>query len=267
MPSPLVQQPVVAVSIDHVDPSSLIEATYLDVACNVNISDAVNTGVSIDIVWSRNGGSSLTNNSDYTISPLVMIGSHMYISTLRIESLSLTRDNGAMYSCTVSVLSSPVSSYITGNKNNNNITLNVAGILLNCKCTNTNIVINSFIIDLTGEHVIVDILFPTTPTAGDQFTMTCNISIPERLVHDLTRLVVIWSYDLAREQRVEVINNDTTIRNVTKFGNHILSILTLNPVKTSDGRRYYCSVIFNDLYISDHTLRDLSVQSKLFIWN
>ena len=113
--------------------------------------------------------------------------------------------------------------------------------------------------------MIVDILFPTTPTAGDQFTMTCNISIPERLVHDLTRLAVIWSYDLAREQRVEVINSDAKLGNVTKIGNLILSNLTINPVKTSDGRRYYCSVIFNDLGVNDHVLRDLNVQSKLFV--
>ena len=111
----------------------------------------------------------------------------------------------------------------------------------------------------------MDILFPTTPTAGEQFTMTCNISIPERLVHDLTRLAVIWSYDLAREQRVEVINSDVTIGNVTRIGNSILSNLSISSVKTSDGRRYYCSVIFNDLGVSDHVLRDVSVQSKLFV--
>ena len=113
--------------------------------------------------------------------------------------------------------------------------------------------------------MIIDILFPTTPTAGDQFTMTCNVNIPKKLVHDLTRLAVIWSYDLAREQRVEVINSDATIGNVTKFGNLILSTLIINPIKTSDGRRYYCSVIFNDLGVNDHALRSLSVQSKLFV--
>ena len=113
--------------------------------------------------------------------------------------------------------------------------------------------------------MIIDILFPTTPTAGDQFTMTCNISVPERLVHDLNRLVLIWSYDLAREQRVDVINSDTTIENATRSGNLLLSTLTINPLKTSDGRRYYCSVIFNNLGVSDHVLRDLNVQSKLFI--
>ena len=113
--------------------------------------------------------------------------------------------------------------------------------------------------------MIVDIFFPTTPTAGDQFTMTCNISIPERLVHDLTRLAVIWSYDLARVQKVKIINSDATIGNVTRIGNLILSNLTLNPVKTSDGRRYYCSVIFDDLGVNDYILRDLNVQSKLFV--
>ena len=115
--------------------------------------------------------------------------------------------------------------------------------------------------------MIVDIPFPTAPTAGDQFTMTCNINIPEKLVYDLTRLVVIWSYDLARQQRVNVNNSNTIIGSVTSIGNLILSTLKINPVGTSDGRRYYCSVIFNDLGVSDHVLRDLYVQSKLFARN
>ena len=138
----LVPQPAVTVSTDNVDQSSLIEATYLDIVCTVNISDAVNTGVSVDVEWSHNGGSSLTNSNDYTINSLTMLGSHMYTSTLHIESLSSTRDNGAMYYCTVSVLPSPVSSYITGNENNNSLTLNVAGIILNCTYIKSIIVIN-----------------------------------------------------------------------------------------------------------------------------
>ena len=140
--SDIVPQPVVAISTHPVDPSSLIETTYLDIVCTVNISDAVNTGVIVDVEWSHNGGSPLTNNSDYTISSLTMLGSHMYTSTLHIERLSNTRDNGAMYSCTVSVLPSPVSSYITGNENNKSLILNVAGIILNCTYNNSIIIIN-----------------------------------------------------------------------------------------------------------------------------
>ena len=67
----------------------------------------------------------------------------MYTSTLRIEGLSNTRDNGAMYYCTVSVLPSPVSSYTIGHKNNNSFTLNMAGIILNYICTNSITVITS----------------------------------------------------------------------------------------------------------------------------
>ena len=129
--SDIVSQPIVTVSSYPLNTTTLVEATYLDIVCTVNISYAVNTGVSVDVEWSHNGGSPLTNSSDYTINSLTMLGSHMYASTLRIESLSSTRDNGAMYLCTVSVLPSPVSSYITGNENSNSLILNVAGIILN----------------------------------------------------------------------------------------------------------------------------------------
>ena len=115
----------------------------------------------------------------------------------------------------------------------------------------------------------IDILFPTTPNAGDQFTMTCTISISERLVHDPS--AVIWSYDFSRNKKVEVLNSDATLGKLTIIGNLILCNLTLNPVKTSDGRSYYCSVLFGDLGVTGHVLRALSVQSKLFIgkkcWN
>ena len=111
--------------------------------------------------------------------------------------------------------------------------------------------------------MIVDIFFPSTPTAKDQFTMTCNISIPERLVHDPTRLSVVWSYNLAGTQKVEATNSDATVGNINKIGNLILSNLTLNPVKTSDGRRYYCLITFNDLGVNNVAFGDLNVQSKL----
>ena len=138
----IVSQPIVTVSSYPLNTSILVESTYLDIVCTVNISYAVNTGVSVDVEWFHNGGSPLTNSSDYTNSSLTMLGSHMYTSTLRIESLSNTRDNVAMYYCTVSVLPSPVSSYITGNENSNNLKLNVAGTILNCTYFNSIIVIN-----------------------------------------------------------------------------------------------------------------------------
>ena len=140
--SDIVPQPVIVVSSYPLNTNILVEATYLDIVCTVNVSDAVNTGIIVDVEWSHNGGSPLTNNSDYTVSPLTMLGSHMYTSILHIESLSNTRDNDAMYSCTMSVLPSPVLSYITGNENNKSLILNVAGITLNCTYSNSIIIIN-----------------------------------------------------------------------------------------------------------------------------
>ena len=104
-----------------------MEGTYLDIVCIVSISDAINTGVSVDVEWSHNGSFPLTNNSDYTISSLIMLGSHMYTSTLRIENLSNNRDNGTKYSCTVSVLPTPASFYITANDNGKTVSLIVSG--------------------------------------------------------------------------------------------------------------------------------------------
>ena len=109
-----------------------MEGQFLDIVCNVNISEAINTGIIVSITWQKNGGSPLTNNSDYTISPLTNV-SNMYTSTLRIESLNhdgSDPDNGAVYSCSVTVQPSPVSPFITGNSNNDSITLNVAGMVI-----------------------------------------------------------------------------------------------------------------------------------------
>ena len=109
-----------------------MEGQFLDIVCNVNISEAINTGINVSIIWQKNGGSPLTNNTDYTISPLTSV-SNMYTSTLRIESLNhdgSDPDNGAVYSCSVTVQPSPVSPFIIGNSNNDSITLTVAGMVI-----------------------------------------------------------------------------------------------------------------------------------------
>ena len=55
----------------------------------------------------------------------------MYTSTLRIDSLNHGTDNGAVYSCNVTVVPSPPIQYITVNGSNSaSITLTVAGIMI-----------------------------------------------------------------------------------------------------------------------------------------
>ena len=104
---------------------TLVEGTYIDLVCTVTISDAVDTDVNINMEWSRNGGSPLMNSSaDYSISPISLV-SHQYISTIRIEEL-MTSDNGATFSCSVSIQPS-LSNYITATNGSSGITLSVEG--------------------------------------------------------------------------------------------------------------------------------------------
>ena len=110
---------------DPPDAGTLVEGTYIDLVCTVTINDAVNTDVNVSIEWSRNGGSPLMNSSDNSISPNSLV-SDQYISTIRIEEL-MTSDNGATYSCSVSIQPFPLSNYITGSNGDSSITLSVEG--------------------------------------------------------------------------------------------------------------------------------------------
>ena len=119
----VVPTPEVVVTTDPPNPT-LVEGTYIDLVCTVTINDAVDTDVNVIIEWSRNGGS-LMNSPDYSISPISLI-SDQYISTIRIEEL-MTSDNGATYSCSVTIQPSSLSTYITGSNGDSDITLSVEG--------------------------------------------------------------------------------------------------------------------------------------------
>ena len=109
----------------------------------------------------------------------------------------------------------------------------------------------------------VNISSPLTPTAGDSFNMTCNVIVPERFVDKPT--AIIWSYDMDSTQQVNEENSDAFVTNFTQNGSLFFSHLTLSPVKTSDSRRYYCSVIFETLDTTDYTFQDLSVNGTYII--
>ena len=121
----VVPAPEVIVTTDPPDVGTLVEGTYIDLVCTVTINDAVNTDVNVSIEWSRNGGSPLMNSSDYSISPNALM-SDQYISTVHIEEL-MTNDNGATFSCSVSIQPSSLSNYITGSSGDSDITLSVEG--------------------------------------------------------------------------------------------------------------------------------------------
>ena len=59
------------------------------------------------------------------------------------------------------------------------------------------------------------------------------------------------------------INNDASVGAIIRNGDAFTSVLTLNPVKTTDARRYYCQAMIYVFFTVDRTSRNLTVQSEL----
>ena len=109
------------------------------------------------------------------------------------------------------------------------------------------------------DNVMINIDFPSIPTAGDEFNFTCRATLPERLVHVPTDFTI--SYDFAGNMRVADDNSDATESSLMSNENVFSRDITLNPVKTSDATNYFCIVVFEDLGTVIHN-RMLSVTSE-----
>ncbi|XP_011407562.1 PREDICTED: neogenin-like [Amphimedon queenslandica] len=219
----------------HLVDGELAEGQFLDIMCIADISQYIDTSVSVTMSWRRNN-TVLTNGSDFTISPPVMTN-NQYTGVLRINSLRDEVDNGASYNCSVSV--APNTPFIiAGNDNSSAVTLTVARFDVN--------------------HVDISINIPSVPVAGDVFNLSCVIVVPPNFVENLTS--VRWTYDLEASQDVTSENNDATLVPVVRNGNILTSVLTLDPVKTTDARQYYCQATILVFGTVDRVNRDLTVQ-------
>uniref|UniRef100_A0A1X7V2B3 Protein-tyrosine-phosphatase n=1 Tax=Amphimedon queenslandica TaxID=400682 RepID=A0A1X7V2B3_AMPQE len=219
----------------HLVDGELAEGQFLDIMCIADISQYIDTSVSVTMSWRRNN-TVLTNGRDFTISPPV-ITNNEYTGVLRINSLRDEVDNGASYNCSVSV--TPNTPFIiAGNDNSSAVTLSVSRFDIN--------------------HVDISINIPSVPVAGDVFNLSCVIVVPPNFVENLTS--VRWTYDLEASQDVTSENNDATLVPVVRNGNIFTSVLTLDPVKTTDARQYYCQATILVFGTVDRTNRDLTVQ-------
>ena len=113
-------------------------------------------------------------------------------------------------------------------------------------------------IDFDVNHVDISINISSVPVAGDVFNLSCVIVVPPNFVENLTS--VRWTYDLQASQDVTSENNDATLVPVVRNGNIFTSVLTLDPVKTTDARQYYCQAVIGIFNYVDHTNRELIVQ-------
>ena len=118
-----------------------------------------------------------------------------------------------------------------------------------------------YLIDFDRRHVQINIIIPSIPVAGDEFRLTCQIITPPNFVENLTS--IRWTYDLGASRDVIAENNYANVASVFRDRNIFTSVLTLNPVKTSDATSYYCLATIVPFGYSDNTMSGLTVQSWL----
>ena len=94
---------------------TLYQYTYVDIRCNVTLSDDVDTPYTIMRQWL--GPFLLTSGADYTIAN----------DTLRINQLIISRDNGRIITCLVTVIPSAGYPYVLQNSVNGSTLLTVEG--------------------------------------------------------------------------------------------------------------------------------------------
>ena len=126
-----------------------------------------------------------------------------------------------------------------------------------------NVPLYLFYLDLIGSDIIINIAFSSIPTAGDHLNLTCSATVPERLVKRHRPTFILISYQFGGVQEVAEVNPNAKQYEVIRTDNVFSSIVTINPVKTSDAREYHCEVVFGSPFnVDPDKSRILSVHSK-----
>ena len=121
-------------------------------------------------------------------------------------------------------------------------------------------------LEFLDSDITVSIIFSSIPTAGDLLNLTCSATIPERLVEGHRPAGIVISYDNLGQDVVAEDNPDATQCNVTRVDNVFSRIVTINPVKTSDAREYFCEAGFGAPFnVESDESRELSVHSKCLL--
>ena len=102
-----------------------------------------------------------------------------------------------------------------------------------------------YAIEFAESDVSVNItVSPSTPTAGDQFNITCTATLPERLIH-APNVIIVSLTNGGNEIQAEMISSILTLNTNTYSRTY-----TIDPVSTSDARQYFCRVGFEALFSS-----------------
>ena len=108
---PYIAVPAPSVSITTSSDSPLYAGSALTITCHSELSERVDTEVTVSATWKK-GGASISSSDRVAISQAQKVSSNVYDSELTFFPLSSTLDSGD-YSCEISVHPSPASPHIT----------------------------------------------------------------------------------------------------------------------------------------------------------
>ena len=107
------------------------------------------------------------------------------------------------------------------------------------------------------------ISIPGIPFAGDNFTITCIVTGPDRLfdIPELLWLVVVNTTTEVPDTNAEAIIDNVTIGDVVANGSAVFSrMLAFTSIRTSQARRYSCKAFLSGISY-ESVFEDLHVQS------
>ena len=117
---------------------------------------------------------------------------------------------------------------------------------------------------LNDAYFGINTVIPGIPIAGDNFTMTCTVTGPDRLA---ITPQIDWEVQINGMQpsALTLVVDDIgvpTIGNTVAIGNGTFSkTLSFTRIRTSQARRYLCQVFISGV-ISKSEFADLYVQSR-----
>ena len=118
---------------------------------------------------------------------------------------------------------------------------------------------------LQAENFDINVLIPGIPTAGDNFTITCIVTGPERLA---ITPQLDWEVQINGMSPIPVTMAQSSIGTFTiedmvttrNAGTNFSRTLSFTTTRTSQARRYSCNVFILGI-ISDSEFADLHIQS------
>ena len=120
----VVPQPTIEVGAVQSGP--YLAGMLAELRCSVTLDDTVDTQVSVDVAWRRNGGE-LSETVRVRSLPARMVGGSRYDALLQFSTLSSSVDSGS-YMCISTVFPMESRDYITNTTQTTSFSFSVAGV-------------------------------------------------------------------------------------------------------------------------------------------